>query len=182
MQREEALELIKKHTTNQNLLKHMIAVEAIMVDLSDFFKEDRQTWALAGLLHDIDFEMTKDNHEKHGILACEILRNRVSQEVLDIIKSHNEKTGFKAESRAQKSLIAADAVSGLIIAAALIMPSKKLKDVKPESLKEKFKKKDFARAVSREHMMICEELGLPLDKFLELSLNALQKVSDQLGL
>jgi putative nucleotidyltransferase with HDIG domain len=182
MQREEALALVKQHVKNVNLIKHMIAVEAIMSELADFFKEDRETWALAGLLHDIDFEQTKDTPEKHGLVSCEIVQGRVSDKVLDIIKSHNEKTGFKAETRAQKAILAADAVSGLVIAAALVVPSKKLKDVEIASLKRRFKEKDFARAVSRTDIMLCEQLGVPLEKFLGLALEALQKVSNQLGL
>ncbi len=182
MQREEALALVRQHVKNENLVKHMIAVEAIMAELAEFFREDRQTWALAGLLHDIDFEQTKNDVVRHGLVSCEILQGKVSEDILDIIKSHNERTGLKAESKAQKSIIAADAVSGLVIAVALIMPSKQLKDVKLASLKDKFKQKDFARAVNRQNILICEQLGLSLEQFLELALIALQKASGQLGL
>jgi len=160
----------------------MIAVEAIMVELAEFFKEDKQTWALAGLLHDIDFEQTKNSPEKHGLISCEIIRGKVPDEVIEIIKSHNEKTGFKAETKAQKAILAADAVSGLMIAAALVAPSKKLKDVEIASLKRRMKEKDFARAVNRQDILICEQIGIPLEQFLGLALVALQKVSDQLGL
>lgn len=182
MNREEALNLVKQHIKNQNLIKHMLAVEAIMTELCDFFKEDKEKWVLSGLLHDIDFEQTKNNPEKHGLISCEILKDKVSNEILEIIKSHNEKTGFKPESKIQKALVAADSVSGLVIAAALIIPTKKLKDVKLESLKEKFKQKDFARNVNRKNILMCEDIGLSLEKFLELSLNALQKISYDLGL
>ncbi|RLG02355.1 MAG: phosphohydrolase, partial [Thaumarchaeota archaeon] len=112
-----------------------------------------------------------------------ILGDRVPSEVIRAIKAHNfENTGVAPESDLEKALIAADAVSGLVIASALVMPSKKLEEVRVETLERKFKQKDFARNVSRERIRFCEQLGIPLREFLEISLNALKEISSDLGL
>ncbi|MEM1588697.1 MAG: HDIG domain-containing protein [Candidatus Bathyarchaeia archaeon] len=183
MDRNAALELIKLNVKNENLIKHMLAVEAIMCELAKFLSENEETWSLTGLLHDIDFEKTFNNPNEHGFEAEKILKGKVNEEILRAIKAHNyEYTNVKPESKMEKALIAADAISGLIIACALVMPSKKLKDVKIETLKKKFKDKDFARGSSRERILICEEIGVTKEKFFEIALKALQEISLMLGL
>jgi len=182
MDRLEALNLLRENVHNENLIKHCIAVGAIMKGLAQKFGEDENLWELAGLLHDIDYEQTKDNHEKHGLVALEILKDKVPQEILDTIPTHNDLTGFKREKKIDFALSASDAISGLIIATALMMPSRKLEEVKPKSVLKKFKKKDFARNVSREKIMLCEKVGLSLEEFIDISLRSLQSVSDELGL
>jgi len=182
MNRPEALELLKEHLHNENLVKHCIAVGAIMRGLAQHFGEDDNLWELAGLLHDIDYDQTKDNHEKHGLIALEILEDKVPQQILDVIPTHNDLTGFKRKKKIDFALAAADAISGLIIATALMMPSKKLEEVKTESVLKKFKKKDFARNVSRDKVLLCEKIGLSLEEFAEISLDALKNVSEELGL
>ncbi|MFH1229691.1 MAG: HD domain-containing protein [Candidatus Aenigmatarchaeota archaeon] len=183
MNRDESLSLLKKHVGKVNLLKHMYAVEAIMLETADFLNEDKQRWAFIGLIHDIDFEKTENNPESHTLLAEEMLSGHVDNEVIKIIKTHNfEHTKIMPQEKIEKALIAADAISGLVIASALIIPSKKLADVKVESIGKKFKQKDFARNCSRESILFCEQIGIPKEKFFELSLRALQKVSDELGL
>ncbi len=183
MDRSEALELIRVNVKNENLIKHMIAVEAIMRGLAKFLSEDEETWSLTGLLHDIDFEKTSVNPSEHGVEAEKLLKGKIDEKVLKAIKAHNyEYTGVKPESKMEKALIAADAISGLIIACALVMPSKKLKDVKIETLKKKFKDKDFARGSSRDRILICEEIGVPKEKFFEIALKTLQESSLILGL
>jgi putative nucleotidyltransferase with HDIG domain len=182
MERHEALELVKKNVFNQNLVKHMLAVEAIMRSIAKATGHNEEKYALAGLCHDIDFEQTKDDHSRHGLISAEMLKGKVDEEILECIKRHNELTGNKPVTEFDKALVAADAVSGLVTAAALIMPSKKLADVKIETLQNKFKKKDFARNVNREDIMLCEQIGFSLDKFLELSLHALQKIAPELSL
>jgi len=182
MDRSEALELLKEHLHNENLIKHCIAVGAIMKGLAEKFGEDENLWELAGLLHDIDYEQTKDNHERHGLVALEILNGKAPQEVLDTIPTHNDLTGFKREKKIDFALSAADAISGLIIATALMMPSKKMEEVKEESVLKKFKKKDFARNVDREKILLCEKIGLSLEEFIEVSLDTLKNVSEELGL
>ena len=183
MDRGEALRLVEENVSNRKIVLHMIAVSAIMRALARYFGEDEEEWELVGLLHDIDYERTKANPARHGLEAENILKGRVSEEVLRAIKAHNfENTGVKPETRLENALIAADAVSGLIIASALVMPHKKLEEVRVETLEKKFRQKDFARSVSRERIMFCEKLGLSREKFFELALEALKEVSGELGL
>ena len=182
MDRNEALELVKKNISNQNLIKHMLAVEAIMREIAEAKGYDVHKYALAGLCHDIDLEKTKDDLTKHGIVSAQMIEKMVDEEVLNCIRRHNEHTGNMPQNEFDKALIAADAVSGLVIAAALMMPSKRISDVKVETLQNKFKKKDFARNVKRENIVLCEQIGFTLDKFLVLSLQAMCKIATDLGL
>jgi len=182
MNREQAISLIKENVTKTNLFKHMIAVEAIMKGAAECLEENKEKWALLGLIHDIDFEKAPEP-ERHCTVAPEILQGKVDEEIIRAIKSHNcENTNVQPESKMEKALIAADAISGLIIAAALIIPSKKLADVKPESIGKRFKEKDFARNCNRNLILYCEQIEIPREKFFEISLKALQSISDELGL
>lgn len=161
----------------------MLAVEAIMKNLAQYLGEDESLWALTGLLHDIDYEKTADNFEKHGVLAKKILEGKVPEEVVRAIEAHNyEHSGVIPETSLEKGLIASDAMSGLVIACALVMPSKKAKDVKVKTVRKKFKDKDFARGADRERIALCEELGIPKDRFFEIALAGIQNVSQDLGI
>lgn len=181
--RNKAIELIKNHVKNDKLFKHMLAVEAIMRGVAKILNEDVDTWGLAGLLHDIDFDETMNDFKKHGILAEEILRGKINENIIRAIKAHNfEYTNINPESKLEKALIAADSISGLIIACALIMPSKKLNEVKVETIRKKFKSKDFAKGSSRERILFCESINIPKEKFFEIALNSLKNISDKLGL
>jgi putative nucleotidyltransferase with HDIG domain len=182
MNREEALSLVKQHVTKENLFKHMLAVEAIMKGAAEYLGEDKDKWDLLGLLHDIDFEKAPEP-DRHCTLSSEILEGKVDDEMIRAIKSHNfENTKVNPETKMEYCLIAADSISGLVIAAALINPSKKLADVKVKSIKKKFKQKDFARNCRREFILYCEKAGIPKEKFFEIALTALQNISDELGL
>jgi putative nucleotidyltransferase with HDIG domain len=183
MDRIEALHLVKTHVRRENLFKHILAVEAIIRAIAETLGEDVERWGLLGLLHDLDFDETYDKPELHALRSVEMLDGKVDDELLRGIKAHSfEHTGVKPESRMEKGLIAADAVSGLVIACALVMPSKKLADVKTQTVARRLKDKDFARGCNREHILFCEQLGLPWPKFAELSLRALQLISGELGL
>jgi len=182
MNRQEALELIRQNVQKENLIKHMLAVEAIMKKVAEFLNEDEKKWGLVGILHDIDFEKINDPKE-HGMISAQILQGKVDEEIIRAIKSHNfENTGVMPNSKMENCLIAADSISGLIIAIALIIPSKKLADVKVDSIKKRFKEKDFARNCSRKRMLFCEKAGISIDKFYEISLIALQEIASELGL
>jgi len=181
--REEALNLVKRHISKKNILYHMLAVEAIMRSLARHFGEDEKKWGLVGLVHDIDYEKTETTPEKHSLIAEQILKEALSEELLRAVKAHNFKhTGVKPESRMEKALIASDAVSGLLVACALVMPSKKLAEVKVETVAKKFKDKDFARGAERDRILICEEIGIPREKFFEISLNGLKEIAAEIGL
>jgi putative nucleotidyltransferase with HDIG domain len=181
--REEALNLVKRHISKKNILYHMLAVEAIMRSLARHLGEDEEKWGLVGLVHDIDYEKTETTPEKHSLIAEQILKEALPEELLRAIKAHNFKhTGVKPESRMEKALIASDAISGLLVACALVMPSKKLAEVKVETVAKKFKDKDFARGAERERILICEEIGIPREKFFEISLNGLKEIAAEIGL
>jgi len=181
--RDEALTLVKKNVTKRNVVYHMLAVEAIMRSVAKHFGEDEDKWGLIGILHDVDYEKTEATPEKHSLLAEEILKGLVSDELIKAIKTHNFKhTGVMPETRMEKTLIASDAISGLLVACALVMPSKKLADVKVESVTKKFKDKDFARGAERERILVCEEIGIPREKFFEIALNGLKSVAAEIGL
>jgi len=180
---EEALQEVKKNILNEKMILHVIAVAKIMKALARRLGKNEELWEVTGLLHDIDYEKTKDEPSKHGLEAEKILGNKVPLEVVKAIKAHNfENTGERPESDLDKALIAADAVSGLVIATALVMPNKKLAEVSVNALRRKFKQKDFARNVNRDRILFCEQIGLSLDEFLELALKSLSEISDVLGL
>lgn len=182
--REEALRLVKKNVTKKNFVYHMLAVEAIMRNLASHLGEDENLWGLTGLLHDIDYGKTEVSPEKHALLAEEILREYVlPEDVVRAIKAHNfQYTDIKPETRMEKALIACDAISGLLVACALVMPSKKLGDVNVETVTKKFKAKDFARGVERERILFCEEIEIPRNKFFEIALDGLKSISSEIGL
>ena len=180
--RDEALKLLKEKVRNDKLIKHMLAVEAIMRHLAKRLGEDEELWGLTGLLHDVDYDIVKGDMEQHGLKAAEILEGKLPPDAIDAIKAHNELTGFKCETKLAKALKAADHLAGLIVATALVMPHKRIDEIKLSSLKRKFKQKDFARGVSRDRIRLCEELGLTLEEFLELGLIALKEIHEELGL
>jgi len=181
--RDEALDLVKKHVSKRNVVYHMLAVEAIMRSTAKHFGEDEELWGLVGLLHDVDYEKTEAMPEKHGLLTEEILKGLIPDELTKAIKTHNFRhTGLIPETKMEKALIASDAISGLLVACALVMPSKKLGDVKVESVTKKFKDKDFARGADRERILVCEEIGLPREKFFEIALNGLRNTAMEIGL
>jgi putative nucleotidyltransferase with HDIG domain len=180
--REEALALIRLHVAKENNVKHMIAVGAVMRRLAVRLGEDQDQWELVGLLHDIDFEECH-GAEDHTLVAAQILAGKVDDEMIEAIKAHNsEHTHVAVDTKLKQGLVAADAVSGLVIASALVMPTKKLADVKPESLVKKFGAKDFAKGASRPRMSMCESLGLQLNEFLALALEGMRSVAPELGL
>ena len=180
--RDEALRLMRSHIAKGNNAKHMIAVGAVMRETAMRLGEDAQKWEVVGILHDIDFEACTGLSD-HTIKAKELLQGIVDDEIIEAIMAHNcENTKVPVNTPLKKALVACDAVSGLVLASALVMPSKKLVEVKPESLMKKYNSKDFARNVSREKIALCIDIGLPLAEFLPLALEGMRKVSTELGL
>jgi predicted hydrolase (HD superfamily) len=182
MDRSEALDLVRQHVKKENNVKHMIAVGAVMRQTADRLGQDQDRWELVGILHDIDFEICT-GAEDHCLKARELLGGKLDQEAIDCIMAHNSAhTKVPVDTPMKKGLIAADASSGLVLACALVMPSKKLSDVKPESVVKKFGSKDFAKGVSRERIMQCEQIGIARDQFLALALEGMKRVATELGL
>lgn len=180
---EESRRMVRERADSENLRKHMHAVSAIMRELAERLGKDREEWEKVGLLHDIDYGETKDNPAKHGLMSAEMLEGDLPEECLRAIKSHNfEHTNVEPESDLDNALIAADSISGLAVATALVMPNKKIKEVRVESIIKKFDDSSFAKSVDRGRIMYCEELGLDREEFVSISLEALKKINEELGL
>lgn len=183
LSREDALNLIRRYIRKENVLRHSLAVEAIMRAVARKLSKDEELWGMVGLLHDLDYEYSADDPSEHGLTTCQILEGLLPEEGLNAIKAHNYKYTNQLPTRTiDKALLAADALSGLIIATALVMPSKKLKEVKLETLLKKFDDKSFAKGCDRRRISLCYDFGLTLREFLDISLKALQNISNDLGL
>jgi len=188
--KQQADALLKKHITDPVTRLHCIESEAIMRALAGYFKEDEENWGIIGLLHDIDWEKTKNDNKNHCILSQEILKEAgASDFLINTVISHGYSNEMvpalmdrKRSSKIEHLLVAAETLTGLIFASALMQPDKKLANLELKSLKKKFKDKKFAARCDRELIKECEMAGIPLDEFLALGLSALQSISDELGL
>ncbi|MCK8603082.1 HDIG domain-containing metalloprotein [Desulfoferrobacter suflitae] len=184
MTRDEALNLLENHIHADNLKNHCLATEAIMQQLAEKLERDEKLWRLAGLLHDLDFEYTRDEPAQHGKKTAELLAPYgLPAEVINAILRHNaEALGLERQTTMDYALTCAETITGLIVAAALVHPDKKIQSLKPKSVRKRMKSKDFARSVNRDHIMLCEHLNIPLMDFIELSIHAMNSISDQIGL
>jgi putative nucleotidyltransferase with HDIG domain len=181
MNREEALGLVKENVKTKNLRKHMYATEACMSELAKRLGGEEDEWALAGLLHDLDYDSTVDDFPKHGHVTEEILQGRdVSPEIINAIKAHAEHAPIASDM--DLALHAVDPLTGLIVAAALMHPTKKLANVDVTFVMNRFKEKRFAAGADRDQIRKCEGLGLELEEFVGICLGAMQKISKDLGL
>ncbi|MEE8413792.1 MAG: HD domain-containing protein [Dehalococcoidales bacterium] len=183
MTREEALDSIKDNVENANTVKHMLAAEAIMRALAKRLGEDDEEWGLTGLLHDIDMELTEGDMSTHSRLGADLVREMgASEAIVHAILAHNEAHGVPLESKLDKALFCADPLTGLVTAAALVRPDKKLASVETKSVRKRFKEKSFAAGVNRETIATCSNLDLELDEFIEIGLKAMQGIAPELGL
>ena len=181
--REEAIKLLDKNISSENMKKHCYASEAVMRALARRLGRNEDEWGLAGLLHDIDVEITNADPYTHGPYAETILKDKVSEDMLDAIMMHNEvATGKPRRTEFQHGLAAAETITGLITATALVYPGKKIAGVKTKSITKRMKEKAFAASVKRENILECEKIGIPLNEFAELSLNAMKEIDEFLGL
>lgn len=181
MTREQAYSLVKPRFSNKNLFKHVLAVEAVMRELAGHFDKDIEKWGLTGLLHDLDYEETAKTPERHTLVTEEILQDYdVPEDVVHAIKCHNNIVA--CESLLDKALYAADPITGLVVAATLMHPDKKLASVTPDFVLRRFKEKSFAKGADRDQIRTCEEFGLSLEEFTSLALKGMQRISDDLGL
>ena len=183
MDREDALDSVRANVENENLVKHMLATEAIMRALAKRLGEDEEEWGLTGLLHDIDVELTEDDMSTHSKLGADLARELgAGEEMAHAILCHNEAHNVPRETKLDKALFCADPLTGLIIAGALVRPDKKLAGLEAKSVRKRFKEKSFAAGANREQIALCSELGLELDEFIELGLEAMKGISSSLGL
>lgn len=183
MDRAAALALTRERIPTRNLVNHCIATEVIMEALARHFGlsgADIERWALAGLLHDLDYAETAEDFERHGVVTAEMLAGQIDDEMLHAILSHADKV--PRESLMDKALYAADPTTGFIVAAALVRPDKSLANVEVRSLLKRWKEKAFARGANREQMAACEDLGLTREEFLALALAAMQARAGEIGL
>lgn len=183
MDRSRAMEELLLRIENENMIKHSLAVEAIMRKLASHFNEDENMWGIAGLVHDIDYERIEGKMELHGKMGGDILEGLDADEtIVYAVRAHNPMNDLPRRRKIDKALYCADPMAGLIIACALILPDKKLKDVDTQFVLNRYHEKGFARGANREQIASCSELGLTLEEFASISLEALNEISDQLGL
>ena len=145
--------------------------------------EDEERWGLAGLMHDLDVEITNGDSYKHGNIAADMLREEgFPEDAVEAILLHNEKaTGRVRSERFHHALAAGETITGLIFAVALVYPDKKISSVKTKSVVKRMKEKLFAASVNRENILECEKLGIPIDEFAELAIGALAPIETKLG-
>jgi putative nucleotidyltransferase with HDIG domain len=181
MTREEAVALVRESCRNKNLLKHMLATEAVMAGLARRLGQDVDSWAMAGLVHDLDYDETADDPARHGLVSAAVLEDLgFPAEIIHAVKAHNEHVA--CESPMDKALYASDPVTGLVVAAALMHPSKRLAGLDVDFVLRRFNEKRFAAGADRDQIRACSELGLELEDFLGIAIESMQGVSDALGL
>jgi putative nucleotidyltransferase with HDIG domain len=182
--REKALARLREHVKNEKTVVHCFASEAVMRALALHLGEDEDRWGLTGLLHDIDVEVTNADPRVHALKAEELLSDfGLDEEMLDAIRMHNdEATGMARSTRFQHALAAGETITGLIYATTLVYPDKKIESVKYKSIRKRMKEKAFAASVNRDHILECEKAGIPLDEFIQLSVDAMRGISDEIGL
>ena len=182
--REEALRLLEDQIENPNMVKHCLAAEAVIRALARHLGENEEQWGLAGLLHDLDAEKTRDDFSSHGLEAYKLLEERgVDSDVREAILMHNEEAAGKPRSSPfHHALAAGETITGLIIATTLVYPDKRLAIVKAKSIVKRMKEKAFAASVNRDAIRECEKLDIPLPEFAELALRVMQDISGDLGL
>ena len=181
MNKEEAMAFVRENVKNENLIKHMIAVEACMRALARHFDEDEDLWGLTGLLHDIDYDSTKDSPDRHGFVGAFMLEEKgVDERIVYAVKAH---PGHReCRSKMDKALYASDPITGLIVAAALMHPTKRIGNIDADFVLRRFKEKRFAAGANREQIKSCEDLNLSLEEFTGVCLQAMQGIAVDLGL
>jgi putative nucleotidyltransferase with HDIG domain len=181
--REEALVIVREYVKNENLVKHMLAVEAAMRFYARKYGEDEELWGVTAILHDFDWEIHPDL-ERHPSEGAPILRERgVDEEIIQHILSHADRTGVPRDSLIRKALYACDEITGLITATTLVRPSKAIADVTVKSVKKKWKTLSFAAGANRDEMdEAFEEFGVEKWEHIGNVLEAMQGIADDLGL
>lgn len=181
--REKALAIVREYIKNPNLVKHMLAVEAAMRFYARKYGEDEEKWAVTGLLHDFDWEI-HPTMEEHPMAGEPVLREHgVEEEIIRAVLSHANHTGIARNTLMEKALFACDEITGLITAVALVRPSRALYDLKPKSVKKKWKDKSFAAGANREEIeQGAEELGIDLWEHVANVIKAMDSIAKDLDL
>lgn len=180
--RDEILDSIHGNVQDKNMIRHMLATEAIMRALAKRLGEDEEEWGITGLIHDIDMELVEGDMSSHSKLAADIARELGANETMvHAILCHNEAHGVPQETKLDKALFCADSLSGLITAAALVRPDK-LSGLTTKSVMKRFREKSFAAGVNREQVAQCQEIRLELEEFIGLGIEAMKGIASELRL
>ena len=173
--RDQALSLLHQYIKNERMIFHSLASEAVLRAIARRLGRDEEKWGLAGLLHDLDVEVTNADPYVHGLETARILTEMgVDEDIVEAVKLHNEMAAREPRTKEfHHALAAGETITGLILATSLVYPDKKISSVKPKSVTKRMKEKAFAASVKRENIMECELIGIPLDEFAELGINAM---------
>ena len=184
MDRNEALKLLKEYVKNERMISHSLASEVVLRALAERLDEDVDKWGLAGLLHDLDVEITNADPKTHSHETVRILKEKgVDPEIIEAIRLHNEEAHTdKRSEKFHHALAAGETITGLVVATTLVYPDKKIASVKSKSVVKRMKQKAFAASVNRDTIHECELIGIPLADFADLAVNAMSTISDELGL
>ncbi len=189
MKREEANQILIDLVKNPNLIKHHLACEAAMKSLYLRLNQnqnplDQEKWGIVGLLHDADYELCKDHPEKHTLVLEEKIGSKIPPDVMYAIKSHNfSNNKVEPKSTMDWSIYCVDELTGLIIAATLIHPDKKLLNIDHDFIMKRFNEVSFAKGANRDQIKKCQEkLNIPLDEFVDITLRSMQSIAPSLGL
>ncbi|MBI5544300.1 MAG: HDIG domain-containing protein [Deltaproteobacteria bacterium] len=182
MNRDEALQLVRSRLGDSATTKHSLAAEACMRKLAQRFGEDVELWGLAGLVHDLDLDVCQNDLERHTVVGAEVLAAAgAPKAVIQAVLGHNDKA--TRVTRMDKALWVVDPTTGFITASALIRPSKSTCDLEADSVKKRMKDKRFSAAINRDQIKACKELlGLELDDYLALCIQAMNEIRVELGL
>ena len=182
LNRDEILDSIHGNVQNKNMIKHMLATEAIMRALARKLGEDEEEWGITGLIHDIDVELVEGDMSSHGKLGADLAQELGANDTIaHAILCHNEAHGVPRETKLDKALFCADPLSGLITAAALVRPDK-LSGLTTKSVIKRFREKSFAAGANREQVAQCQEIGLEMEEFIGLGIEAMQGIAPDLEL
>jgi putative nucleotidyltransferase with HDIG domain len=182
MKRSDALAIVEEFVKNENLIRHMLAVEAALRFYAQLLGEDVETWGITGLLHDFDWEI-HPSIEQHPQEGAPLLRERgVPEKIVRAILSHADHTGVQRESTMEKALLACDEITGLITAVALVRPSRSLHDLEVKSVKKKWKDRAFAAGANRDEIAAAvEDFGIDLWEHIGNVILAMRSISSDLG-
>lgn len=182
--REEALRLLRSYVKNDRMIAHSLASEAVLRALALRLGTNPEKWGLAGLLHDLDVEITAADPRNHGPESYRILKGMgIDPEIADAILMHNEMaTGRPRTTVFQHALAAGETITGLIMATAMVYPDRRIASVKPSSVVKRMKEKAFAASVKRENILECELIGIPLSDFASLAVDAMKEIAGEIGL
>ena len=182
--RQKALDLLHIYIKNEKMINHCLASEAVMRCLARYLGRDEEKWGLAGLLHDLDVEITNAEPTIHGTQTEVLLKDHdVDPEILDAIRMHNEYSSGKTRSTEfQHALAAGETITGLIFATTYVYPDKKLTSVKPKSIVKRMKEKMFAASVKRENILECDKIGIPIDQFATIAIESMLPIANDIGL